>query len=181
MRTGERAEPASVATCIVWRPSGVAPPPQPLLQALAARGIRGMHCDNPYDAFARLCSVVRRARSDPHRVSLLLVDRDRLVGVGAVLDALDIYTPSVVIWEYDDQRGLQPQRADEAQPINRVPEVQTMPGRPAATVQPPLRLSGQGQSDAALANEPTPGQILTDEELAMLLDDEPLADGEDES
>lgn len=178
MKTGERAEPASVATCIVWRPSGVALPPQPLLQALAARGLRGMHCDNPYDAFARLCSAVRRARSDPHRVSLLLVDRGQLAGVDAVLDALETYTPSVVVWEYDEQHGLQPQRADEPQSIDPPPQVQSVPRRAAAPVQPPLRLSGLGQGDAAVDNEPTPSQILTDEELAMLLDDEPPAEDE---
>ena len=181
MKTGERAEPASVATCIVWRPSGDAPPPQPLLRALAARGIRGMHCDNSYDAFARLCTAVRRARSDPHRISLLLVHRDQLSGVDAVLDALETYTPSVVTWEYDDRHGLQPQRADEAPSIDPAPEVQTVPRRPAAPVQPPLRLSSQGQRDAALEIEPTPSQMLTDEELAMLLDDEPPQAGESES
>jgi hypothetical protein len=213
METGERAEPAAAATCVVWRPMGVLLPPQPLVEALAARGFDTIHCDDAFEALARLCVCAGGREPGKRAVSLVVVDRDQLGEIDDFLDALETYTPAVVPWDYDDAHGLRPLVVEEAieperEPLDESAGEQIDFAREASTFAPhrlkiseeidpgeqPLQAApddaggdagGDAGTEAGIDGaasgqaEPTISELLTDEELAMLLgEDEPPAETE---
>ncbi len=197
MEPGERAEPTSAATCVVWCPIGTLVPPRPLIQALASKGFSTIHCDDAFEALARLCVCVASREPGKRAVSLVVIDRQRLGEIDDFLEALETYTPSVVPWDYDDSLGLRPlviKRDEPAQPATDLAPGLTPESAqglsPGSASPPQLKMTEsltaedvQHQRPAPSDenrhddDEPTFSQLLTDEELAMLLgDDEPPAE-----
>lgn len=156
---------------IVWR-RGDTPPD--LIAALDRQGIEWEPAGGPYEALSRVLAC--RARSARARV-LLLVEPDGLEMVEEVRRAIERFDPATGCWVY--RQGASPRLAPFAQRAE-VPELEVVvrpqpPGRGA----PDLRLAGHGGGGPAEATAPAeaepaqPRSLLTPEELAMLLADDP--------
>ena len=87
------AEPNQI--CILWHAEDVVPG-EPLIRALSKRGLSVMPTASLHTAFAVACRCAKTAK----RVVIVLDDRESLVGVDRLLDALDRFAPSVICWEH---------------------------------------------------------------------------------
>lgn len=187
-RTQARAEPL----CVLWHPRDHAPDAA-LLESLRKKGLRTISCDNPVEAAAWLCTMggkpalakVGGAPNTTLRPMVLLLDRPaHLLGAADMLASMSRYAPAAVCWVHDPA----------ASPRLRVvpPNATTTTASPpVAAMEPVLRLAGQdpdGGTEAVLdpaSPDPqesipqvvtlarTPRDMLSDEELAMLLGDVP--------
>lgn len=160
------------ARCAVWHAPGVAPP-EDLLRALSGRGVWATAVTSAYLALAECCAVP----SD--RAALVMVDPEGSLPDGrvrAIVEAMGKYAPSSPIWVYDE-RSTHRLRAYVPAPT---PSITSGPIR--RPMSPPrLRLAGDPGIEPG-APMPVPelkgaGSLLTDEELAMLLSDEPSEPG----
>lgn len=124
-----------------------------------------------FGAMAELCLLERRpsASMSPHFV-LLLVEPETLEGRSAVLEGMRRYAPGGVTWVYEPGAN-KPLReyVEEVEPVK--------PVRSSPRVRPghELRLAGDGPlldavEDHADKADDGLGHLLSDEELAMLLD-----------
>ena len=193
MENGERAEPTSAATCIVWCPMGAPVPPRPLIEALVGKGFDTICCNDAFEALARLCVCVASREAGKRAASLVVINRQRLGEIDDFLEAMETYTPSVVPWDYDDALGLRPlviERDKPAQPTTDLAPESAQDISPGSASPPQLKISEsltaedvQDQRPAPVDenghntdDEPSFSELLTDEELAMLLgEDEPPA------
>ncbi len=154
---------------VVWR-SGEAP--RDLVAALAQQGITWEEAGGPFDALARVLAA--RRESQRARV-LLLVEPQALDGAEEIRRAIDRFDPGAGCWSYES--GRTPRLSPLAPPARPVePEIVVKP-RPADRQA--LRLTGEVAEPVARPaptpeEEPrSPGSVLTPEELAMLLADDP--------
>lgn len=156
------------ARCAVWHAPGTSPPSD-LLKALSGRGVSPRPVTSPYLALAECCA-------DPaDRAALVMVDPEGSLPDGrvrAMMDAMSKYAPASPVWVYDE-RSAHRLRA-------YVPEPGAPGGGPVArpSAPPRLRLAGDaghevGEGESRVVT-PGAGSLLTDEELAMLLSDEPV-------
>ena len=150
---------------MLWHAKGRRPPAE-LLGALARRGMTVRAVQSSFAALAELCMLDAASR----QAILLLVEPDSLPEPQDVLEAARRYTPGAVLWVYEQGAN---------KPLREL--VEERPERPASppSVGHALRLSGDGPEpveDWAEDEEPEVSHLLTDEELAMLLD-EPRAGG----
>lgn len=183
-------------SCVLWTPRGTLPPRE-LEVELSKKGITHRSSDNSHGAMAMLAGWAREHAEGRGAVRvLILVEPSRLDGVHALLNALDRYTPDAVRWVY--KSGANPAlRAFVEEDVTTTvdsPSASTPAsshpfravGTPRAERRPmPLRLVDAPA--APLLREARPaeppeadgerglpeGSRLTDEELAMLLGDDP--------
>lgn len=149
---------------MLWHVRGRRPPVE-LLGALARRGLVVRAVQSSYAALAELCLAHATSRT----AILLLVEPETLAEPQAALEAARRYTPGAVLWVYE---------AGANKPLRELVEERMIapPAPPSAGHA--LRLSGDGPeaTDDWPDEEQEMGNLLTDEELAMLLD-EPRAGG----
>ena len=188
---------------VLWTAAGMEPPAE-LLAALAKGNLGVERVTSPYLALAHLCRLERIADHDSKTASgaLVLVSPERLACPGQVCDAAARYAARSRVWMYEpgSNRGLRAVVQDdvdswlkspgsiEAKPVvvAKAPPPRAEPApRPLPGIGPKLRLTGDaGVQDAGQSadqvdkgEEPRPRQVLTSEELEMLLDDgEPRKD-----
>lgn len=193
MSDAERPTHSRADRCIVWRPRGT-PPDRELLDALARRSLVITHCQDPFGAVGALCGE----RTVSGALVLLIVDPAKLARVSEVVNAARRYSPRAVFWEFDSTsrrlRAFVPAdtAATSAAAPRAVREVSAHPraepkvsiARPAPLSAPHLKLAGEGplppaceEAEALSAGKDAPQpvrQVLTDEELAMLLSPGPI-------
>lgn len=181
--------------CVLWTPRGTLPARE-LDAELSKKGISHRASDNAHGAMALLVGWAVGAQESHSTVRvLILVEPSRLTGTQALLNAMNRYTPDAARWVYDS--GANPTlRALVEGDVTIVPEAtsQTRPapgepfraGRSPRTERRPLRLvEGPAPREPLSPEQPgdngdrlvPDGARLTDEELAMLLGDEPPASG----
>ena len=177
----------SDATCVVWNQSGADLKPA-LLAGLNRPGFTLLHCDDEFSALAQVCALAREARDSSARsrlIVLLLVEPRELVGVVSVVEAVGRYAPGVAVWMYDSSsdpqlrtvrahdlaqwRQMMPPQPPADAP-KEPPVVEVPPSPPPPT--PPPSEHAPLTSPAAPPSPAVP-RLLTDEELAMLLEIEP--------
>lgn len=183
-------------SCVLWTPRGTLPPRE-LEAELSKKGITHRASDNAHGAMALLVgrTVSEQGAQLPVRV-LILVEPTQLKETQALLNAMNRYTPDAARWVYDS--GANP--ALRALVEGDVAIVQDTPiqARPAPmepfraghaprTERRPLRLVDAPEFAPAplMPSEPgdnddrqfPEGSRLTDEELTMLLGDDPPASG----
>lgn len=186
------ADPNPPIHCVLWHAPDAPPTPE-LTALLAQKGLTLETCNNPYAAAARLCRAQRSARVRhpqpangqlaPHTnghatpasppLVLLLVEPSRLPQRDALARVLELHAPRTICWVYERTAG---------------PTLRTEPlaGSAAAPPPPPTVTIPRREPTLTLAPAQSPGvasqvpinaaNVLTDEELAMLLsDDDPPA------
>lgn len=192
-----------VVRCVLWTPRGMAAPAE-LIAELERKRIEHVVCGDAHGAFARLCTwgaEARQASGGGVRV-LVMIEPGRLVGARALLDAMERFAPDSARWVY--QPGANPSLralvesdvASEAamagpatngaatrreQPRIEVRPLPAIKPRPIAKGTPALRLTEGDVTRASIGNaadereDGSPANLLTDEELSMLLgeDEEP--------
>ncbi|QOI99636.1 MAG: hypothetical protein HRU70_03750 [Phycisphaeraceae bacterium] len=196
MSPGPDQQPAS-ATCVVLCPAGIEPGAE-LLAALTRPDLDLVHCRHELIALAEVC---RRGRRGRNGLILLLVHPTRQPSAAELVRTVERYAPRTVVWMFDDGasprlRAVQPADVEgwviaaegsgrpglalgvptgptppvgveraKARLDDRICEVVTKPA--AGGILGTTRDAEDGQSGDI-------GQVLTSEELSML-----LADGEE--
>jgi hypothetical protein len=79
--------------------------PEGLLSALVRRGIEVSGCSGAHRAMAMLCALTGEAEDAP--LILLLVEPSRIRLAAALIDAAELYLPSVTCWMYVDDGSPQ--------------------------------------------------------------------------
>jgi len=175
------ADSISPIHCVVWHAPDSPPTPE-LTSLLAQRGLSLETCNNPFAAAARLCRAQRSARArNPQPANghlsvappaapplvLLLVEPSRLPQRDALARVLELHAPRTICWVYERSAG---------------PLLRTEPLAGACVAQPPPPTVCIPRREPILTLAPAPevpintANVLTDEELAMLLsDDDPPA------
>ncbi|MBL8962633.1 MAG: hypothetical protein JNK70_01040 [Phycisphaerae bacterium] len=186
---------------MLWHPRGKQPDSE-LVETLRTKGFRTIECDSPVEATSWVCSTAipaagfskaGRCSPDPIQPVVFLLDRPTmLLGISEVRQALDRYAPGAAIWVHDPGGVPRLSRYPAAEPIRRAAPPGPV-GDPGTTLR--LALTSDPQDDDAgtpvdlsfdTGRVPTPEvgtferataprDLLTDEELSMLLDG-PLAD-----
>ena len=95
----QSAEPRQV--CVLWHAPGTHSSDQ-LITVMKNRGFAVTCVSNQHAVVAAVCRLAESA----NRVVLVLDERDDLVGVDRVLDAIDRFSPATICWEY--QPGSNP-------------------------------------------------------------------------
>ena len=149
---------------MLWHAKGRRPPAE-LLGALARRGMTVRAVQSSFAALAELCMLDAASR----QAILLLVEPGSLAEPQAVLEAARRYTPGAVLWVYEQGAN---------KPLRELVEERSASPTPPPSAGHALRLSGEGPEPIEdwPEEEPEVSHLLTDEELAMLLD-EPRAGG----
>lgn len=182
--------------CVLWHAPDCPPSPE-LTALLAQRGLALETCDNPYAAAARLCRLERTGRarrraaqggleapSAPMPQSalvLLLAEPSRLPLREGIIRVLELHAPSTVCWVYERAAGPSLRTVELHSLANERPE-QDKPVVPNGSNHPrPSRLPQDPPSLTLVTPPPASGpapqvpintaNLLTDEELAMLLSD----------
>ena len=159
--TSQSADPALSRRCVMLVPPGCAADSQ-LLVGLSHRRVRVAVVQD-------IATVMLQLAAEPTH-ALILVDPQRHPRLTELLDAVHAYHRRVSLWSYQaptpqhHHRQLAPLRSDHASqnPIPPQPTPATADTRPA----PPDR-------DAPPQPDHDVEPLITDEELAMLLDDTP--------
>lgn len=177
----------SDATCVVWNQSGADLKPA-LLAGLNRPGFTLLHCDDEFSALAQVCALAREARDSSARsrlIVLLLVEPLELVGVVSVVEAVGRYAPGVAVWMYGSSSDpqLRTVRAHDLAQWRQMmppPSPADVPKEPPVVEVPPTSparapASPSAETPVAIPAPQTPvvPRLLTDEELAMLLEIEP--------
>jgi hypothetical protein len=176
----------SDAICVVWNQPGADLKPA-LFAGLNRPGFTLLHCDDEFSALANVCALAREAQESSARsrlIVLLLVEPRSLSGVVTVVESVGRYAPGVAVWMYDSTSDpqLRTVRAhDLAQwrkdlSPERLAEPQAQPGSPTAGEPPVVEVpptSPARTPPPAPSTAPAGPRLLTDEELAMLLEIEP--------
>lgn len=164
--------------CVVWHAPDAPPTPE-LTSLLAQRGLTLETCSDAYAAAARLCRAHRATRAlrraadnapfattPPNLPSLvlLLVEPSRLTSRDALARVLELHAPRTICWVYEQAAGPSLRTVPLASPV------------PATTLVPTITVARREPPPLALTTAPqvpinTPN-ILTDEELSMLLSDD---------
>lgn len=184
------AAPAREARCVAWHERGTDLKPE-LLAALNRPGFSVVRCDDEFAAVAHVCRLARDTRTiqPAPLVILLLVDPEQLRSVVPVVEAVARHAPTASVWMYDLKSSPQlrtVRSADMAHwrtivyeaPDQHAPEITVLP---VSMPQTPA-VGGETPTDPTVTESPKivipqPNQsashILSDEELAMLLDLDP--------
>lgn len=178
MGHGAESDPRRVR-CILWH-APRANVPEALLTALDRRGVGFVARSNPFGACAEACALARD-KSPHEKVVLLLVEPGTLPRVAEVADTLHEYAPDVVLWSFEAAATPQLRAYVASEP--RIPEPTPPSPLPPPQVQIPngLRerlgqISPRPNATPAPEVEPLGRSLLSQEELAMLLSDEPRED-----
>jgi len=175
---------APAAQCVLWcDPRGPVPPA--LASTLAAKGIAVARVGGPHAALAEVCLAARSGEGRP--VILLFVEPRALKGAADVHRAAARLAPRAAFWRFEESANQRLGAVVEGD-VARWPREETeltpdevpAPVRPATPTRgtrevPPLRLAGEGDAPP-IEEAPEDGararQLLTAEELAMLLADD---------
>jgi hypothetical protein len=169
--------PTARALCVLLSDPQRTPAPPELRRVLDRKGVTVVPCPDAYGAMAAI--VQRRHRAGPRAPTVLLVvEPDQTPQSAELASNVRKYAPAVVCWRYS-QKDEQPLGILEVPSEVVVPEPK--PRHNGAAAGPQLRLTGdpfvgeepQATEDADEAPEDDSGPVLTDEELRMLLSDDP--------
>jgi len=157
----------------------------PLREALSRRSVDVRQCSGAADAMAELMlhERDRRARRTREPIVVVFVSPERTDTPGELFEAASRFAPSAVFWEY--QTSPVPRLAGYRPSIPTPPAEAARPAAPRHE-QPRLRLA-IGDQESGDDSSPAPStpdhsksstpqshaSLLSDEELAMLLGDEP--------
>jgi len=191
---GESPQPVGAVVCVMLHHPDRAPSPR-LFRALARKSIDVRVCLDRYAALQTLCGCARDPGTDLG--ILLLAEPAEINGAGELVTLARAYAPSSVCWVYTAEPSEQVREVRDADleawspvhlphPAPRSGEADdgTDPDPPARRI---VHESREGSEDAGIGpihgadgtddadddNAANQGPILTDEELAMLLADEP--------
>lgn len=193
------ADQAPTVRCILTLARRDRVPPVDLLEALATRRIEVRECVGVFRALATLLDCMSHNDSRATAVILIEPAHFRALRAEELLGAIDRFAPGVACWQYDSSAN--PRLARWSMAHAATPS-QECPHPPASKVNgikeairkaegtPPLRLTSDvppapsqplaQESPASDTEEehpaPTPETLLTEAELAMLLDLEEPAD-----
>jgi hypothetical protein len=180
--------------CLIVSPrdaSGAHEIPDDLLRSLRKHDVTIDRRPGVFDAIAAMITheKLRKRREAKEGMAMVVVDPDRVPRAEELVGASERYAPSVVCWRYDSHTKLKlhafqitPPKASEPAPPARHASSWSNGGTT------PLRLAGGGEFEAGFE----PGldesdssrygsvvgadatQLLTEDELSMLLGDEPF-------
>lgn len=149
-------------------------PPSGLMQSLQKRGLTTVCCTDPFAALEHLCAG---PSCGPKRVgegsALVIVEPAHVPRAPELAEAAERYAPAAPVWRYDSQATPRLAAYTPPAPPSKPPQAQHTPSK-AAT--PPLKLAGDGPAPEASEHLEPPRsarEILTEDELAMLLADDP--------
>ncbi len=188
----ESGQSGGEVRCVVLAPEGV---PSALSASLARRGVAASEVRDPFQAMA---DVLRASREESGIVTLLVVEPERVHRSAELMRAVERFAPEVNRWRYDADsepklRGYVLDRG-EVTTTNGMDPTGGRMGFGGRVDTPPLRLAGADLSPAGASEiaETLPDEegaeeeaarsareLLTDEELEMLLSDGPLPEDED--
>lgn len=151
---------AAALRCILWHGADGALPGD-LLSSLSRRMGRMTICADGYAALAEVCLVERERRRAqalaepaPSPAALVLVEPQRLPSAAEVVETIRTYAPSAIVWMYE--RSANPR-------LRAVVDVDV------------ARWSGGRGPEMATALPRRAPTTLTEDELRMLLSDEPIS------
>lgn len=182
------------ATCVLWVAAGQSAPAD-LVESLRIRGVQLDLRRDGFGVMAGACSSARRARRD-ESIMVIFANPMTLAGAADVAKALARYSPRAVRWWFDST-GPRSLRAANDETIETWPTLVTRNerGRTSSTptekgereIMPEIRVRPQGPPKLRLTDDPMPpvegtqgasadasasgtsAELLTAEELAMLL------------
>lgn len=174
-------------TCVVWHQEATALRPE-LLAALKRPGFSLQTADHAFDACSLAMAAQAAAPRGPEQaplVVLVLVEPLRLEGAFELAQVLMRFAPSVVMWQFDP--GDAPHQLRRIRSTDMELWKQAHPSPPEIAL-PEIKVTQAFRSvepePLALVSEPKSSEgtrhVLSDEELAMLLDAEPRETGEGE-
>jgi len=181
--------------CVLLHEAGTETP----LRLCRALGNKGIRVHPVTDAYAALAAVCRHDRTSGVTLSILLIaEPGHLANPAEVVDAVQAYAPKSVCWLYTSAPPEQVREINDADLArwrrDRRTRSDAEPSLPLPESAPTLRIvnagdDAEGSEKSPLAGgddprasrgrttppgppEPEEGALLTDEELAMLLNDE---------
>lgn len=175
--------------CVVLhaRPDARHPVPVPpeLADSLERKGVRRVDVQSAFGALAEICAV--DPKSGAREPAALLIVEPRLAtpgdGLAKLVAAVAKFAPGVSVWRYERDAAPALRAIEPAAPRAAKPEVVVRKNAVGTARAPALRLAPEsihlpeaGPSMDAPATSPAPSRtaLLSDEELAMLLSDEPF-------
>lgn len=165
--------------CVLWHAPGAAMPGD-LLSTLSKRISHFTFCTKAYAALANVCRIERerrdakrRGEAGAHAASLLVViEPQDLPEYREILEAVRFYAPGATLRQW--RGGANPRFA----PIVDAGMASTIKPALQPSSPPSLRLAGEGQTPLRpVVRAKSNGVQLSEEELRMLLGDEPPALG----
>lgn len=196
-RTSENATPANLRCVLLSNaPSG---PPADLLTSLSRRQVAVTVCEDAFGAMAAIVRGTQAGGADSGRF-LVVAEPDSVARADELAAAVERFCPQVACWRYEggahpQLRGFRrtaapgaakasPEQA--ARPAARAPHDAANGVGSPARAQPRLRLAGAddeplpvapdaGDDEPAAGPAKRPADLLSEEELHMLLSDEPVA------
>lgn len=170
--------------CVLWHAAGAAMPGE-LLSTLSKRISHFTFCTDAYAALAHVCAIERerreaRARGEAgaHAASLLvIIEPGELPEFAEVVGAVGLYAPGATLRRW--RRGANPRFAPVVEGGMDTPQIPSTVVIPKPVAAPGLRLAGAAAERAAVPiHRPwSGGAQLSEDELRMLLEDEPPAAG----
>lgn len=193
------ADQAPTVRCILTLAERDRVPPVNLLEALAARKIEVRECVGVFETMATLLQCIRQNDSRATAVILIEPALHRARRAEELLSAIARFTPSVACWKYDASATPRLDRWSKPSPAPLVQDGPKLPASKVNGIKeairkvegaPPLRLTSHSPTppihpltqkspdldkplvlDGAEENStPSPETLLTEAELAMLLD-----------
>ena len=175
--------------CVLWHAPGAAMPGD-LLSTLSKRIAHFTFCTDGFAALANVCAIERERReaknrggagAGGHAASLLvIIEPDELAEFGQIIGAVGVYAPGATLRQW--RRGANPRFAPVVDAGMVTPTSPVVVPRPIAP--PSLRLAGGDDAAGKPVASRTPAARpwggnpqLSEEELRMLLEDEPPAAG----
>jgi len=165
--------------------------PDDLLRSLRKHDVTIDRRPGVFDAIAAMITheKLRKRREAKEGMAMVVVDPDRVARAEELVGASERYAPSVVCWRYDSHTKLKLHAYQIEQPKALEPPASSHGGSSwGASGSPQLRLAGDGEFEPGF--EPTlddseasrygsvvgadATQLLTEDELSMLLGDEPF-------
>ncbi len=193
MSSTAKSEDVSEVSCVLWCAQT---PPRELLTSLTKKGVTPTLCRSAFGAMAEICLMGSIGRGPKGGAILLISEPAEVRGKRAVLSSCQKYAPWLRLWVYqskapiqlrpldmhqlglDDEEGHEDSIPMHSQARRTGAEVQPKPSRSAGPWTPKLSGEGpEGLSGSDSRGEEDDGHrptgLLTDEELGMLLADDP--------
>ncbi|TVQ30620.1 MAG: hypothetical protein EA376_12230 [Phycisphaeraceae bacterium] len=191
--TGVQGAPS--VRCVVVARGGAPSIPPDLLASLKRHGVEVVPCADIFNGLAKAMLLHQSAAPDagPSPTAVLVVEPEQTARSFELVESIQRFAPRIAVWRYDADaspklRGFQSERS------NRKNETPSSVDTATRTV-PALRLTGVDEQDGALhfklahdddhgaqmnesetgeeGEQERPSDLLSAEELAMLLSDDP--------
>jgi|GEM_PF-6192359 len=188
---GSGAQPG--VRCLIVSPMGADGKhqiPDDLLRSLRKHDVTIDRRPGVFDAIASMITheQLRKRREAKEGMAMVVVDPDRVPRAEELVGASERYAPSVVCWRYDSHTKLKLHAYQVAPPKALEPSAPSTGAGSWGKGEPQLRLAGEGEYEAgfdssldesessrygtAVGADAT--QLLTEDELSMLLGDGPF-------